>query len=165
MQAYENKMQSMIEESQEDTWTKLEEKLIIYDQRMISIRNEFDIVALNRFIAQKANKESVQSNFQNHEFKISTLDKNIVAIAQDFETFQTAINKMHSVVIELQEVNKDVIVGKRNLNCLSCGIKDGQSAGGAASNINGKDGRIYRGLPAFQHDMMQESFSMTQATT
>ena len=48
-----------------------------------------------------------------------------MAIAQDFETFQTAINKMHAVVIELQEVNKDVIVGKRNLNCLSCGIKDG----------------------------------------
>ena len=93
------------------------------------------------------------------------MDKNIVAIAQDFETFQTAINKMHSVVIELQEVNKDVIVGKRNLNCLSCGIKDGQSTGAGASNINGKDGRIYRGMPAFTHDMMQESFSMTQATT
>lgn len=69
-----------------------------------------------------------------------------MAIAQDFETFQTAINKMHAVVIELQEVNKDVIVGKRNLNCLSCGIKDGQSTNAGSSVVNGKDGRVYRGF-------------------
>jgi len=63
MQAYENKMQSKIDESQDDIWAKIEEKFISYDQRMITIRNEFDIVAINRFIAQKANKDSVQSNF------------------------------------------------------------------------------------------------------
>ena len=59
MQAYENKMQSKIEESQDEIWARIEEKLVSYDQRMITIRNEFDIVAVNRFIAQKANKDSV----------------------------------------------------------------------------------------------------------
>ena len=34
---------------------------------------------------------------------------------------------MHVVMLELQEANKDVLVGKRNFNCLSCGIKDGDS--------------------------------------
>jgi hypothetical protein len=32
---------------------------------------------------------------------------------------------MHHVVLEIQEANKDVLLGKRNVNCLSCGIKDG----------------------------------------
>jgi len=54
---------------------------------MIAIRNEFDMTELKKFIDTKANKENVSSDFQNHEFKIGTLDKNIVAIASDFETF------------------------------------------------------------------------------
>ena len=55
---------------------------------------------------------------------------------------------MHHVVLEIQESNKDVLVGKRNLNCLSCGIKDGVTLGPstAHSTIAGKDGRVYRGF-------------------
>ena len=151
MQAYENKVQSRIEESIEDLWQKLEEKLLCWDKRMIQIRHEFDIGKINKSINSKASKETVHGDFQNHEFKISTLDKNIVAIATDFETFQQAINKMHLVIIELQEANKDVLVGKRNYNCLSCGVKDSNGATSPTQTINalqaipGKDGRIYRG--------------------
>ena len=97
---------------------------------MVTIRNEFDMGNLRKFIDTKANKDVIANDFSNHEFKISTLDKNIVAIASDFETFQQAINRMHSVVLELQEANKDVLVGKRNVNCLSCGIKEGNGVAG-----------------------------------
>ena len=79
------------------------------------------------------------NDFNNHEFKISTLDSNLIAIAKDFETFQQAINRMHAVMVELQEANKDVLLGKRNVNCLSCGVTD------ASANVTmGKDGRVYR---------------------
>mmetsp|Transcript_44673 Transcript_44673/g.59264 ORF Transcript_44673/g.59264 Transcript_44673/m.59264 type:complete len:182 (-) Transcript_44673:480-1025(-) len=58
---------------------------------------------------------------------------------------------MHSVVLELQEANKDVLVGKRNFNCLSCGIKDGATPMNpqAKSSIHGTDGRLYRGNQGF----------------
>ena len=95
MVLYEQKTNSQIEESIDELWLRLEEKLMSWDQRMISIRNEFDMSELKKFIDTKANKENVTNDFQNHEFKISTLDKNIVAIASDFETFQQAINRMH----------------------------------------------------------------------
>ena len=101
MKLYEQKVSTSIEESIDDLWVRLEEKLMSWDQRMIAIKNEFDMGSLNKFIDLKANKENVANDFQNHEFKISTLDKNIVAIASDFETFQQAINRMHSVVLEL----------------------------------------------------------------
>ena len=58
-----------------------------WDQRMIAIRNEFDIVALNKLIESKSNKETVANDFKNHEFKIQTLDQNMMSIAQDFESF------------------------------------------------------------------------------
>jgi len=35
----------------------------------------------------KANEETVKSDFSNHEFKIGTLDRNLIRMAQDFETF------------------------------------------------------------------------------
>lgn len=55
---------------------------------------------------------------------------------------------MHVVMLELQEANKDVLVGKRNFNCLSCGIKDGESQPfqpKIKSAVQGNDGRLYRG--------------------
>jgi len=35
-----------------------------------------------------------------------------------------AVNKMNFAVKELQEVNKDVLLGKKSANCLSCGKDD-----------------------------------------
>lgn len=87
METYDHKVQTMIEESSDVFWQRLEEKLMGWDQRMIQIRQEFDIVGIQKAIEVKANKETVANDLQNHEFKISTLDRNIVAIASDFETF------------------------------------------------------------------------------
>ena len=139
-EALDKKFISMCEEQSDIIWLKLEEKLVVWDQRLLNIRQEFDRNEINRLIDTKANAEQVSNDFNNHEFKIAMLDKNIIAIASDFETFQNAINRMNSVVLELQDINKDVLVGKRNLNCLSCGTKDpGQQA-----VVHGKDGRVYR---------------------
>ena len=88
----------------------------------------------------KANEETVRSDFNNHEFKISTLDRNLIRMAQDFETFQKAINKIHFAILELQEVNRDVLLGKKSLNCLSCGRGD------PVTHVQGKDGKLYRAL-------------------
>ena len=98
---------------------------------------------IQRQIEKKADKDKVISDFGNHEFKISTLDRNVVRIAADFETFQLAFNKMHSAIVELQDANRDVLLGKRTTNCLSCG------KGGDNNNqqIMGRDGRVYKGIP------------------
>lgn len=64
---------------------------------------------------------------------------------------------MHHVVLEIQEANKDVLLGKRNVNCLSCGIKDGEKVPNSTFNtINGKDGRIYRGSATTTFDVSGE---------
>ena len=69
------------------------------------------------------------------------MDTNILCIAQDFDTFQSAINKIHTAVMELQDANKDVLVGKRNVNCLSCGV----DASANKNIVQGRDGRCYKG--------------------
>lgn len=46
-------------------------------------------------LVKKANRDYVEDGFRQTTDKIDTLDTNIVCIAQDFETFQSAINKLH----------------------------------------------------------------------
>ena len=151
MKMYQNKFTSQIEEAIQELNMKMEEKFIQQDQRMNKIRHEFDMATLNKFISSKADEMSMAASFQVQDVRIATIDKNLVAIASDFETFQLAINRMHGVMIELQEASKEVMLGKRNLNCLSCGTKEGQTVTGAKAppsyqQIWGKDGRVYRGI-------------------
>lgn len=50
------------------------------------------------------------------------LDSNFQLMVHDFTTIQKAINHMHRNIMHLQELNRDVMVGKRNTNCISCGL-------------------------------------------
>ena len=48
---------------------------------------------------------------------------------------------MHYSLIDLQEINKDVLLGKRNANCISCA--KGQDGYEVIKNVQGQDGRLY----------------------
>lgn len=63
MACWVQKIQTMIEEAIDELWLRLEEKFMSWDQRMINIRNEFDMTQLNKFIDTKANKENVSGDF------------------------------------------------------------------------------------------------------
>lgn len=39
----------------------------------------------------------------------------------DIAIIQKAMNQMHKNIINLMKINHDVIIGKRNANCISCG--------------------------------------------
>lgn len=78
---------------------------------------------------------------------------------------QKAMNHMHRNIVYLQDINREVMVGKRNSNCISCGVgpkttSDGQRfntsmphGSRAASetignyesinHVQGYDGRLY----------------------
>jgi hypothetical protein len=67
----------------------------------VRLKAEVDVHSLHRQLERKANEDQVRSDFSNHEFKIATLDRNIIRMAADFETLKLAINKMHSAVVDL----------------------------------------------------------------
>ena len=59
--------------------------------------------------------------FSEHaNLKINMLDDNFLLLAKDLDTFQRVVNKMNKNILELQDCNKDVLLGKKNVNCLSC---------------------------------------------
>lgn len=145
-------MKSEIQESED----KLKNVMKSFDNRLVSFRKECDFDSLRSLIRSKAEATQVTSDLENHEFKIGTLDRNLVAIANDFQTFQKAINKMHLSLVELQECNKEVLLGKKKLNCLSCGQGKEKELNQVINKL-GQDGRVYRATTAVTQ--------MTQAFT
>ena len=59
------------------------------------MRKEFDVDSIVNLVRKKADAEQVNSDLKNHEFKISLLDKNLIHIASDFQSFATAMNNVH----------------------------------------------------------------------
>ena len=54
------------------------------------------------------------------EERLSTLDNSFLLVGTDLETLQKVINRMSKRILELQEVNKDALIGKIGPTCLSC---------------------------------------------
>jgi len=94
-------MKYLVRDEIENLQSKIQEQFKQYDNKLVRLRAEVDIHAIMRQLERKANEDQVRSDFSNHEFKISTLDRNIIRMAADFETFQMAINKIHAAIVEL----------------------------------------------------------------
>lgn len=54
---------------------------------------------------------------------------------------------MHLSLKELQEVNKDVLMGKKRLDCLSCGHDKKNDVNNVIGKM-GQDGKMYRATTA-----------------
>ena len=113
------------------------------DSKMVKLRQEFDIGQLKRMIGKKAEENEFKRTSNDHETKIKLLDDNTLQLANDLETFQKVLAKMHTSITELQEVNKDVLLGKKNPNCLSC--NNGKDKFEKMSHVQGNDGKLYFG--------------------
>ena len=121
----------------------------LVDQRLVSIRQDFDMNALKRSIDKKSEKTDMLNMFENHDQKLLTLDNNFLLLAQDLETFQKFMNRQQKSIAELQEVNKDVLLGKKNVSCLSC--NKGEDVRGPVQHVKGQDGKLYWGGTSQAH--------------
>lgn len=78
---------------------------------------------------------------EQQDTKTKMLDNNILMLANDLETFQKIMTKINKSIIELQDINKDVLLGKKNTNCLSCSKMNDEFEN--KQTVLGKDGRQY----------------------
>jgi hypothetical protein len=125
------------------------------DSKMVKLRQQFDINAIRRDIDKKLDVQKAYENFNLSENRLRQMDSNVLLMAADFEKFQKIIAKVHKEVQQLMEINQDVLLGKKNTNCLSC--NNGKDNMDKFASTKGKDGRIYYGVvdrfnrTSFQH--------------
>ena len=58
---------------------------------------------------------------------------------------------------EVYQAQKEVLIGKKSMNCLSCGIKESTQQ----QVVTGRDGRVYRGENLDVQGYMESKFSST----
>jgi hypothetical protein len=51
------------------------------DQKMVSLRQDFDMSLLKKTLEKKADKTDLSTMFDNHDFKLLTLDNNFLLLA------------------------------------------------------------------------------------
>lgn len=68
------------------------------EQKIVKIRQQFDINALIKDIGRKQDRDKAKTQHTEHEQKIRQLDSNVLLIASDFEKVQKVISKMHGQV-------------------------------------------------------------------
>ena len=79
-------------------------------------------------LKQKADTTLVQSLQTKFGTSIDKLELNVQMMDSDLKQFSTFARKLYVNIQELQEANKDILVGKRKLDCLSCGEADYHTA-------------------------------------
>lgn len=75
------KMKFIIRDEIENIHNKFNSDLKRFDDKFVRITQAIDVHSIHKQIERKANKDSVSNDFGNHEFKISTLDRNIIRMA------------------------------------------------------------------------------------
>ena len=65
-----------------------------WDLKIIQIRKEIDIEGLHRRVHGKADLEQTNQDFANHEFKIGTLDKNLMTLENLMQGMNDKIGDM-----------------------------------------------------------------------
>lgn len=101
MEGFELKLKDIIREEVQQLKNNTYENIRQIDFKMVALRKELDVENINRIISKKADLSFVNTELNGFEFKVSTLDRNLICIAQDFETFQKAINRMHMILVTL----------------------------------------------------------------
>lgn len=112
----------------------------LWDQKISNLRSELNIQSIYRKLGTFPRKDEVDEKIQElHDINRQT-DQNILQlkimigkVGQLTEGTQNQINSIY-------DRQKEVIIGKRNVNCLSCAKEPNNKHG------SGRDGRIYQNM-------------------
>ena len=80
----EQNLRTYVQAQQDEASDKFSVAFKNLDQRIVTMRKEFDVDSIVSLVRKKADAEQVNADLKNHEFKISLLDKNLIHIASDF---------------------------------------------------------------------------------
>ncbi len=91
------------------------------DTRLVQLRQETNMDQFQLKIGKKADKEYVDRTIQSVQSELLSVKTASGQCGVDVKGLTGIMNKVTQSVVMLEECNKDILVGKRKLDCLSCG--------------------------------------------
>lgn len=115
-----------------------------WDLKLVKLRKEMDLYTIQRDIHKRPTKEEIDEKIDNVNQKHTKLEGFVTKFTFEFDHIRDFVRHTGKIIKELQELNQGALLGKQNINCLSCGRGDHSYVPGMPK-IKGKDGRIYKG--------------------
>jgi len=118
---------------------KTEQQLFAVDKRLIQIRTQFDMKSLREMIINKADLKHVDSL---NNAAIASTNQTIAELKSLQSELNQSMKSQKQISLKiglLEQVRHDVLVGKRNTNCISCSEKADKYM--PSPHRKGKDGK------------------------
>ncbi|CAI2386723.1 unnamed protein product [Moneuplotes crassus] len=116
-----------------------------WDLKLVKLRKEIDMFSIKKEIGRRALTEDMKHDFHVIESKCAKMEHLVSNFSFEVDGFKDFVHKVTKSINELQEMNKDVLVGNKNINCLSCG-REGKKFTPSIPTLPDRDGRgIYKG--------------------
>eukprot|EP00347_Sterkiella_histriomuscorum_P003679 403363358 len=110
----------------------------MWDSKLVKLRQDMNIHSIIKKIGEKAEQQDVKEAFEGQTKRIDQIEENFIQIINEVEGLNMK-NQMQ--IMQIQDIHsrqQEVLIGKRNVNCLSCAQDPPETS------IQGKDGIIYR---------------------
>ncbi len=78
--------------------------------------------AIKVLVSKKADVDQLNRGLADQNKRINSVNEGMVNVLNDVKQFQSVLSKIKLTVHLLEDANKDILLGKRRLDCLSCGV-------------------------------------------
>ena len=114
--------------------------------KLVKLRKEIDLYSIKRDINTRAKEEDVKIEIGTIDDKWARVEQIVTKVSFEFEQVREFIKRVGKNIKELQDMNQNIMLGKQNINWLSCGRgENNKKHNTSIPLIKGKDGRIYKG--------------------
>lgn len=107
-------------EEMEPVNLNLRKQLESWDRKMVQMRKELNIAEIHAMIDKKADLTDMYQRYDEHQNQITATNNSFNMFTEDFTACLVEFNHMKKRLEKLQIMNNDVLIGKRNTNCISC---------------------------------------------
>ena len=112
----------------------------LWDQKISNLRSELNIHGLYRKMTKLANKEELAEDMQQIDHKHGKIEGEIAQLQGRLAGVGRTNKQMEEKLNVIYDRQKEVAIGKRNINCLSCAAEPERRA------VQGNDGQVYLGV-------------------
>ena len=127
----------------------------LWDQKISNLRGELNIHGIYRKMSKLAEKEELEEDMKQIDKKNNKIEGQIYQLKAQLNGVGNTNQEIEDKINYIYDRQKEVVIGKRNVNCLSCAEEPENRT------MQGTDGKIYRGTspPINEQDKIMQKRS------
>lgn len=98
-----------------------------WDTKLVKMRNDLNVHQLMKRLDEKATYSHTNNLHEESSIRLDSCEDALQKLGKDMQYIANSFTSIKAYVTEIKKLHSEVLVGSKNVNCLSCG-KDGPSS-------------------------------------